>query len=54
MKKDMHEIGCSNATTPWPDRPEDQVEAEEERLRRLVNLEHPRAPRRVIQRLPQW
>ena len=31
------------ATTPWPEKPEDQQEAEEQLLQRLVDLNHQRA-----------
>ncbi len=36
-------VGCPGATTPWPEKPEDQLEAEEELLQRLVDLNHQRA-----------
>ncbi|AKS41177.1 hypothetical protein HNQ63_002534 [Wenzhouxiangella marina] len=36
-------VGRPGATTPWPEKPEDQLEAEEELLQRLVNLNHQRA-----------
>ncbi|WP_181918776.1 class I SAM-dependent DNA methyltransferase [Wenzhouxiangella sediminis] len=36
-------VGRPGATTPWPEKPEDQLEAEEELLQRLVDLNHQRA-----------
>jgi hypothetical protein len=36
-------VGRPGATTPWPEKPEDQQEAEEELLQRLVDLNHQRA-----------
>jgi len=36
-------VGRPGATTPWPEKPEDQAEAEEELLQRLVDLNHERA-----------
>lgn len=36
-------VGHPGATTPWPEKPEDQQEAEEELLQRLVDLNHQRA-----------
>ena len=36
-------VGRPGATTPWPEKPEDQAEAEEELLQRLVDLNHQRA-----------
>lgn len=36
-------VSCASATTPWPKKPEDQLEAEEELLQRLVDLNHQRA-----------
>ncbi len=36
-------VGRPGATTPWPERPDDQAEAEEELLQRLVDLNHERA-----------
>jgi hypothetical protein len=36
-------VGRPGATTPWPEKPEDQLEAEEELLQRLVDLNHKRA-----------
>lgn len=35
-------VGRPGATTPWPEKPEDQLEAEEELLQRLVDLNHQR------------
>jgi hypothetical protein len=36
-------VGRPGATTPWPEKPEDQLEADEELLQRLVDLNHERA-----------
>ncbi len=36
-------IGRPGATTPWPEKPEEQQEAEEQLLQRLVDLNHQRA-----------
>ena len=36
-------VGRPGATTPWPEKPESQAEAEEELLQRLVDLNHERA-----------
>ena len=36
-------VGRPGATTPWPEKPEEQQEAEEELLQRLVDLNHQRA-----------
>ena len=36
-------VGRPGATTPWPEKPEDQLEAEEELLQRLVDLNLERA-----------
>jgi hypothetical protein len=36
-------VGKPGATTPWPDKPDDQAEAEEELLQRLVDLNTQRA-----------
>ena len=36
-------VGRPGATTPWPEKPEDQLEAEDELLQRLVDLNHQRA-----------
>jgi hypothetical protein len=36
-------VGHPGATTPWPEKPEDQQQAEEELLQRLVDLNHQRA-----------
>jgi len=36
-------VGRPGATTPWPEKPEEQAEAEEELLQRLVDLNHQRA-----------
>ena len=36
-------VGRPGATTPWPEKPEDQQEAEEQLLQRLVDLNHQRA-----------
>ena len=36
-------VGRPGATTPWPEKPEEQLEAEEELLQRLVDLNHQRA-----------
>ena len=36
-------VGCPGATTSWPEKPQDQQEAEEELLQRLVDLNHKRA-----------
>lgn len=36
-------VGRPGATTPWPEKPDDQAEAEEELLQRLVDLNHERA-----------
>jgi hypothetical protein len=36
-------VGRPGATTPWPEKPEDQLEAEEALLQRLVDLNHQRA-----------
>ncbi|MBB6088060.1 hypothetical protein HNQ63_002538 [Wenzhouxiangella marina] len=36
-------VGRPGATTPWPEKPEDQLEAEEDLLQRLVDLNHQRA-----------
>ena len=36
-------VGRPGATTPWPEKPEDQQQAEEELLQRLVDLNHQRA-----------
>jgi len=36
-------VGRPGATTPWPEKPEDQQESEEELLQRLVDLNHQRA-----------
>jgi len=36
-------VGCPGATTPWPEKPDAQLDAEEELLKRLVDLSHQRA-----------
>ncbi len=36
-------VGRPGATTPWPDKPDEQMEAEEELLQRLVDLNTQRA-----------
>ena len=36
-------VGRPGATTPWPEKPEDQQAAEEQLLQRLVDLNHQRA-----------
>ena len=36
-------VSRPGATAPWPEKPEDQLEAEEELLQRLVDLNHQRA-----------
>jgi len=36
-------VGRPGAPTPWPENPEDQQQAEEELLQRLVDLNHQRA-----------
>ncbi len=36
-------VGRPGATTPWPEKPEEQQDAEEELLQRLVDLNHQRA-----------
>ena len=36
-------VGHPGATTPWPEKPEEQQQAEEELLQRLVDLNHQRA-----------
>ena len=36
-------VGRPGATTPWPEKPEEQQEAEEELLQRFVDLNHQRA-----------
>jgi len=41
------EIGRFGATTSWPQKPVDQLDADEEPLRRLVNLKHQRATEKL-------
>lgn len=40
-------VGLPGATTPYPEKPEEQAEAEEELLKRLVTLNHKRAAEEV-------